>query len=171
MNSLLLKVWLSAIIAFFTGFSPAPLPQKNPAVVPLIAQVPAHHVIRKVAASSKTVSEAAKSEGAAATEPTLPTYLFSMSGVATEQGVPNGNAEITLLVITPYGQETHKLQTAADGSYKVTVSIHAKPNDPVDWEIKGQTVDYKTVSRMGRQIARMDEPFVSVQNSLNFIAQ
>ena len=61
-----------------------------------------------------------------------------------------------------------QLQTASDGSYSLSVSVEANPNDPIDWEIRGQTADLKVVNLAGRQIAMLDHSLVAIEASLAF---
>jgi hypothetical protein len=162
MNMFVMKIWLSTFLSFLTGFLPMPSPQNKALLIPpmvKISQAPARHEVRKKAAVTKPKSATVADAGA--------TYLFSISGLATEQGVPK-SADLVLRVTTPFGEEIHSIPTAPDGSYHLTLPVHAKANDPVDWEIKGRMGDDETIENVGRQIALLDESLVPIRTTLNF---
>jgi hypothetical protein len=167
MNSLLFKAWLGAVISLLSSLVPTWLIQENAtalkpmsSVVVRVAPIP---VTPQVASSQKHTSVNVE-------KASQPAFLYSFSGVAMEREMPVANAKMALWITTPWGHELHEFQTAADGSYNLTLPIYAKANEPVDWEIRGQTSDLKTIDRIGRKIAMGGEKLVSIHNTLNFIA-
>ena len=161
MNNILFKVWFGSILSLLGTLLPTwTLQEKQVFLKPVPAQV----VKASPAVAPKLVlAHQPKAAPAIRTE-----YRCTFLGTATYQGRPYENAKLVFWLTTPNGHQVYQLQTASDGSYSLSVSVEANPNDPIDWEIRGQTADLKVVNLAGRQIAMLDHSLVAIEASLAF---
>lgn len=99
-----------------------------------------------------------------------PAYLCRFSGIATLNGELVKNAQISIWITSPRIEETRTLKTGPDGAYTANFAMDGVINEPVDWEIRGLTVDMKTFKASGRRILMQDEHLITVEQPVEFLA-
>ena len=168
MNSIFLKLWFGTILSLLSSLLPTwTLQDRTMAYKPVV--VVSAKASERISALKVSVPKVSSPAAQPNQQKGLRSFYFcSFTGKATYKGQPYENAKLLFWITTPNGQEFHELQTAQDGSYELKVPVSANINDPIDWEIKGETPDFKTIERAGRQIALQGQSMIAVQASLEF---
>jgi hypothetical protein len=164
MNNFLVKAWFGALVSLLAGLFPTWFSNKaEMSIKPQAAiVVQAPEVQKPVTALAKIQPRVLREAG--------PMLLCHFTGKAAYQGQPVAHAELAMWVMSPRGYEIRRFHTAADGAFDVWMTVKATMNEPVDWEIRGQTIDLKTVQLSGRHIVLQGESTFPIDNTLEFIA-
>ncbi len=161
MNSFFVKMWFGTVLSLMSSFMPTWLTRENiaPPLPQILVQAPLHKT--KVLPSPKAAPVVQAQ--------VRPNMLCRVSGRATYNGLPYGNADVDLWITTPRTQVVRRLKTHADGSFRLALRLRAEANEPLDWEISAHTVDQKTVHQAGRRIVRVGESTISIDKALHLV--
>jgi len=165
MTNIFLKMWLGAMLSLLSSLLPLWTLQTK-GVPPRQTYLAVAKIIPAPVASMPTLTKQHFKPVPPQPMVIPPFYVCSFSGKAILDGQSYANAKLHIRITSPVGQEERDIQTTADGTYQLSIPINASLNDPIDWEIKWETPDFKTVARSGRQIALVDQPLMTVQASL-----
>ena len=141
---ILLKKWLSAMVACFTVVN---VPQ--PATLKPAGLLPRMHSMSSTKSAPRQFA-----------------YVFK--GKATYQGHSYAHAKVLVRAVSPHGNALEWTTTRADGSYSLVLALAGREKEPVTWELQAVTPDYKQVDLEGCQIILGDESRVTVEEPVEF---
>jgi hypothetical protein len=169
MNSLLVKVWFGAVLSLLSALVPTWLHREKTVIsmpqAVLMAPVKVTPAVRKPVVAVRPHVRARLQPLQA-----MSAVRFELHGRVTANGLPYNQAGLDLWITSPRSQEMRHITTQPDGSFRLTLEMELRANEPVDWEIKAQDVGLKTIHCAGRHIALQGEHSFDVENVLAFTA-
>jgi hypothetical protein len=126
------------------------------------ADTPILHTSRPTALLSKPIT----SDPAAHQFP----LMYRFQGQALADGKPCAHLAVLVEVVSGSIRQMKKVTTDAQGFFNATISLNAKLNDSVTWQISARTQDLKSAEAAGQNIL-LGESTIQVNQTLNLAAE